>query len=403
MAPDEVLVSSGLAERLLPAAAWPHLRVRWVHGELRFGPLIGVLCNPQWHAKHKRLWLGKQLPALVKLVQAGQREGVLVYVFGLDGVDFAAECVHGYLWTERGWLPARLPLPDAIYDQVVSRKLERSRTYSERRQRLSRLYEQRLFNDGFLDKWQVYEWLHRDPRLRRHLPETVRFVQRQAAVAFLRRHAVTFLKPLHGSLGLGIVRVSHEADGGWRYELQTKRGRVEHRAGSAEAVLDALLPRLRRRPHVLQAGIAVARYQERPFDVRVVLQRDGTGVWRRTKVFARVASPGDFTANLARGGEAFPLAVVLREACEQPALRRSARNRVLRLAQLAAEALEQQSGKSYGELGVDLALDEAGRVWILEVNAKPWKAPDTERGRKDLVDLAFTRPVQYAAFLALQS
>lgn len=37
---------------------------------------------------------------------------------------------------------------------------------------------------------------------------------------------------------------------------------------------------------------------------------------------------------------------------------------------------------------------------FIEVNSKPRKAPRTEKGRQDLVDLAFHRPMEYAIRLA---
>ncbi|MGZ4135856.1 MAG: YheC/YheD family protein, partial [Tumebacillaceae bacterium] len=57
-------------------------------------------------------------------------------------------------------------------------------------------------------------------------------------------------------------------------------------------------------------------------------------------------------------------------------------------------------GGPIGELGLDLGLDESGRIWVIEVNAKPWKKPNIAEGEwKNLALLAFQRPVQFATYL----
>ncbi len=400
--PDRVWVSSGVSQSVFLGLPVDAIRARFQDGMVRFGPTIGILCNPVWNEKRQTLRWTKQLPALEKLVQAGQKLGALVYIFGIQDVDFDRGTVRAFVFQGGSWRPAQMPLPDAIYDQVVSRKLERSKKYQDQRMRLSRMYANRIFNDGFFDKWKVHEWLRNDRQTRGLVPYSEKYTNPRQAAAFLKRYPVTFVKPVHGSLGLGIVRVTREADGTFRYEVRHKSGRTQNKVGTAEAVVDAIRRRLQQTPHLLQEGVPVAQFRGRPFDVRIVLQRDGSGEWKRTKMFVRVARAGEFTANLASGGEAMPLDAVLREAFASEAHRRRIRSQVRRAAGWVASVIENQCGKPLGELGVDLAIDESGKVWVLEVNSKPWKASSTDKGRQDLVDLSFTRPMEYAIRLAQQ-
>ena len=53
----------------------------------------------------------------------------------------------------------------------------------------------------------------------------------------------------------------------------------------------------------------------------------------------------------------------------------------------------------FGELGIDLALDENGAIWFFECNSKPGKDTVVLAGNQEEVDLAFARPLQYAKFL----
>lgn len=397
---DLILVSDTLFARVMHDAS-----PAWVSGEitpngLRLGPTIGILCNPRWNESHGSLRQTKQMPGLKKMVESGTEMGALVYLFGIQGVDFQHRKVRGYVLSKGVWKKAVLPFPDAIYDQILSRKVERDPKYVERRNRLSKIYGKKIFNDGFFDKWQVHDWLTSDRRTRPYVPLTVKYDKSRDIVQFIKQHPVVFLKPIHGSLGLGIVRVTKQPDGAFVYEVKRKDGRVSDRAAAVEGLVESLRNRLKIRAYLIQEGISLALYKNRPFDVRIVMQRDGSGDWKRTKMFARVAKPGDFTSNLSSGGEAVSVDAVLRELYKNEAKRRQCRRLIRKVSLLSSEVIEEQSGKTFGELGVDLGLDDQGHVWVIEVNSKPWKSPTTEKGRQDLVDLAFSRPMTYALRLA---
>lgn len=400
---DSLGVTEALADHLLMTGSTTSLTAGIAGNHVQVGPLIGILCNPVWREGQHTLVRTKQLEALSKLVDAGSKWDATCYLFRMDDIDFKQLTTRAYVKTDSGWRHATFPLPDVIYDQVISRRRERSKAHIEHREQLSSLYGKRIFNDGFFDKWEVHDWIQQDQRLRRHIPHTVRYTQATSSAAFLQRHAVTFLKPVHGSLGLGIVRIARNSDGSFHYDIKReKRAPLHGTAQNAQEVMKVFHSRLNARPYLLQQGISLALYQERPFDIRILLQRDGTGAWCRTKMFARVAKLGDFTSNISGGGEALPVHKVFTEVFDKPGEAKSCQRELVRVSRWVTEAMERASGKVFGEMGLDIGVDSSGRVWVIEVNSKPWKAPYTEKGRQDLVDLSFTRPIEYAVWLTKQ-
>jgi len=398
-----VMVSSRVADALRFRQMPNELPALVMDRRLHIGPTIGVLCNPHWNAQSGTLYTSKQLPALQKLMEAGQEAGALCYLFRVEDVDFTRSIVKAYRWTGEHWVQGTFPLPDVIYDQVVSRKAERDPSLMGKRIALSKRYGAKIFNDGFFDKWQVNEWLTEDAKLRHHVPETKRYTTPQAASLFIGRHAMTYLKPVHGSLGLGIVRMVKQQDGSIAYDLKRKTQPPLHgkSANTVEAVR-TFRKRLKSRPYLMQQGIYLATFKDRPFDIRIIVQRDETGLWRRTKMFARVSKPGDITSNLSSGGEALPVNVVFKEIYKRPDEERKIQRQIRNVTQTITDCLEKESGKPFGELGIDLGVDHTGQIWVIEVNSKPWKSATTERGRQDLVDLAFERPMRYAIYLSKQ-
>lgn len=400
---DQVYMSTGLLGRLHMTEIAAPMVARREKGEFRIGPMVGILCNPRWNSNTAKLAESTQLPALEKLLDAAQQAGVPAFLFRVEDVDFQNLMVKGYFRTSRGFRRRKVPLPDVIYDQLISRKRERTLEHAKLREKLSRLYGNRIFNDGFFDKWQVHEWLSSDKRLTPHIPDTIRYTHSQQAAQFIKRHPTVYMKPVHGSLGLGIVRVMNQPDGSYVHEIKRpNQSPIAGRSSSSSEFVKSFRKRFAGRPYLLQQGIGLATVDGRPFDVRILLQRDGTGEWKRTKSFARLTKAGDITSNLSSGGEALSLHAVLERLFSNARIRNRCKAEVHKVSRLVAEAMEQQSGKTFGELGIDLGIDTNGRVWVIEVNSKPWKSPTTEKGSQEIVDLAFERPIRYALWLSEQ-
>lgn len=400
---DRVVISSAFANELRIKSFAEDLTVRITSSGILLQTVIGILCTPVWQSKAQTLRPSKQLPVLEKLCNAAAKEHAVAFVFSLNDVDLKGMRIKGYRYVSNQWLPQVMPLPNVIYDQVVSRRIERRQETADRRSALSSLYEQALFNDGFLDKWQVHEWLQTDQRTKVLTPETVRFTTVAHAAKFISKYPFVYCKPVHGSLGRGIVRIGKTTDGA--YEYVVSRAKAEALAGKASTALDALKTvrgRLAAQPYVIQQGIALQTYDNRPFDIRIVLQRDGSGRWMRTKTFARVADTGKITSNLSSGGAALPVPTVLSALYTNASQRQRVMTAIRRTSMHLPDVIEAASGKQYGELGIDIGLDTKGNLWIIEVNSKPWKSVETQSGRKDLVELAFARPMKYAVYLAEQ-
>jgi len=400
--PSQVaVISSQFAHELGIRRFVDDLSVTVRQRELQFGTILGILCSPHWNETERTLKPGKQMLVLEKLAQTAARERVLCYAFAITDVDLQQMQVTGYRYHGGQWRKEEFPFPNVVYDQVISRKRERQRNHAKNRGSLLAMYGDCWFNPGFLDKWQVNEWLRQDSRTQRHVPSTIRYTHMDEAVKFLRQYPVIYCKPVHGSLGLGIFRIEQFLDGTCEYQVRQRRAQpVAQRATSARDLFRQLQKRLKGKPYILQQGIGFVQMNQRPFDIRVVMQRDGQGTWKRTKMFARVAEKGQFTANLTTGGEAYSIENVLEPVFANTVQRRKIIQSIRRLSRTVPDVIEEQSGQRFGELGLDLGVDAQGGVWIIEVNSKPWKKTVATRGRQDLVDLAFQRPIQYATYLA---
>ena len=346
--------------------------------------------------------IGKQGPVLYKYLTAAKRYKITACVFDPADVNIDDERLLGYVLStmpagrEMELVRVEIPIPRVIYDQIASRRYENQEHILSVREYLRS--HALVFNDGFFDKWQVHAWLAQEPKLQRYLPDTALLDGTHSLVRFLKEHDVVFVKPINGSLGLGIVKLVHDEQK-IKAVLKTRSGHInENQFSSGEHVYRFYKKRWLRRPHVLQEGLSLITVDERPVDIRVLLQKDRKGLWKKTKMYVRVAAEGEFTSNLTTGGLAVPLSSLF-QTQENMSLEAIERH-IRRLTTQIPLALERASGRLLGELGVDLGVAQNGRLSIIEVNSKPWKAPETVHGSTQLVELSFIRPVRFAIHLA---
>ncbi len=346
--------------------------------------------------------IGKQAAVLHKYLDVAWRLNTTACVFDPIDVNMREHRMMAYMVlahkedgeNELEWV--EVPVPPVIYDQIATRRYE-----NEPHVVLIREYlrtHATVFNDGFFDKWQVQSWLSTEKALAGFLPDTTLLDGSKTLTRFLYAHNTVFVKPIHGSLGIGIIKLVHE-EGKILAILRTRTGHVKQRSFShARAVYQFYRKRWLRNPHVLQEGLSLLTVDDRPVDIRVLLQKDRKGRWRKTKVYLRVAAIGEFTSNLTTGGLAIPLStlVLIEQGLSLSRLERQIRL----LATLIPVTLERASGRLLGELGIDLGVAQNGRLSIIEVNSKPWKAPETVHGSTQLVELSFLRPVRFAIHLA---
>ncbi len=395
--PDVVRVSSDLIHALhLPVGEQLSL---YRNGEqIGFGYVFGILANLKTDGDQV---CGSQQKVFRNLLQSAHALQMYGYVFSVAGIDWESQTVLGYrLEDETRWANKRLPLPDVVYDQIISRTYINKSEVAQARERLMRLVASRYFNPGYFDKWQVQRWLKNDRRTAAYMPDAIRFESVEQSAPFLYQYSDVYLKPVHGSLGIGIIRAQRRPDGRVFYQIKKKDGSLRQEySGSVSVFLKKFQVRLKKGPYMIQRTLRLKNWQGRPFDIRILLQKDGTGSWQRTKMFCRIAQHGQITSNLSSGGDALAVKQLLKDMYDGILVRKIIRQ-LREVAEAIPLAIEQGGIGTVGELGLDLGLDEEGRIWVIEVNAKPWKKPNTEDGEwRDLAQLAFQRPVQYAKYL----
>jgi glutathione synthase/RimK-type ligase-like ATP-grasp enzyme len=189
------------------------------------------------------------------------------------------------------------------------------------------------------------------------------------------KYATVFLKPVRGSLGKGIIRVSRSEQGGYQALYATAGGTRRQHFPTLLKLFGSISGKMKTVRYQIQQGLQLIDVNGRPVDFRALVQKNENGDWAVTSIVARIAGTHHFVSNLARGGT---LSTV-REAIAKSNLPAAgdAPARLHRAALDIAKAIDANIPAHFGELGIDLALDTSSRVWLLEVNSKPSKNDNT--------------------------
>lgn len=333
---------------------------------LELGPVIAVVTEFDHHVHP--LSLGNIDSFCRELASCCNEKGIFFYVFSLS--DYQNENMKGFILDNNEWQQCNVPYPSVVHNRIHSRILEHSHRFLEMTADFIR-FNVPYFNDRFLNKWEVHQILNAAPHLVPFIPKTELLESRTVLENMLELYPSVFLKPINGSQGNRIFKICHASEG-FELDYSTFSGHLLRDYISFHDLFQSLLPRIRKEGFIVQEGIDLLTYENRPMDFRFLCHKQNFHQWKISSAVARVSAENQFVANLARGGSLFSIKDALSSSFEQSEAVHI-RKLLNELSIEIAEALSIYNSGHYGEFGIDLAIDSSGHPWIIEVNTKPSK------------------------------
>lgn len=216
-------------------------------------------------------------------------------------------------------------------------------------------------------KWDIYRVLKENKELRPYLPKT-RLFSKQNVDTFLNRYHKVILKPIHGRLGYGVIKLSMLPKGKYKLEFEDYYAVLP----TKHQMHKALIEKIGKEKYIIQQYIPLAKINKQPIDIRVMLQRSATPewtIWTITGKAAKIASPGYVITNSAT--KVLPV----KEAIMRSNIKKKTPNKttseINRVSLRTVEQLFSYSTKNYSAIGLDIGVDKKGNIWIIEANLKP--------------------------------
>ncbi|GIP38266.1 endospore coat-associated protein YheD [Paenibacillus sp. J31TS4] len=337
----------------------------------------------------------------IDLIRTGREMGVFVVVATVRDIKLANRRINCYLYhpETKTWSQRLLPLPRVFYNRIPSRKDELQPEVQQTIRSLLRHPQTNLFNPYFFNKVSLFEWITKAKETRKFVPATKKLDSLKDLQTALRNHDTIYLKPARGKAGSGIMRIEKTNTGGkpsFRISMQNDNRALVTQQGTLSGLWEQLKETIKTEDYILQQGIALASHQNRPFDLRVLMQKNGQGNWTLTGIGARVAGKRSITTHVPRGGSIDEPGRLLAASFgkDQAAV---LLRRVKRAAGRIAKQIEKASGHPLGEMSMDLGIDTAGHIWFFEANSRPMKFDEPDIRQRSLEHI-----IQYALYLSRQ-
>jgi hypothetical protein len=370
----------------------PSLSTRLISGlpvvTFQTTPLIGILA-----ADGNKRFLGNQ-ENFADLIRMGWTQGEQIVVLTPKGIRDNYWC-SGFTLDKHSkqnrWLRALFPLPPVIYNRIPNRKIEKKPFVQMIIQKLLKADHVHIFNPSFFDKWTFFQHMQESEKLKSLLPETTRLDSPETLSHFLKQHQDLYLKPIEGKAGIGMMRLRIIPQG---FELihqtpKEKKKRILRRFSTCYQLIHRLT---QQKPYLIQQTIPLATYQEQPFDIRMLLQKDEKGTWQITGTGIRVAGKEAISTHVPMGGRIvqFNEAISAAFGDHSKAIGEKLEQTGLEI----AKWLEQKQGYLLGEMSLDLGIESNQRIWVFEANAKPQKFDEPDIRKRSLIRL-----IQYARYV----
>jgi len=337
---------------------------------IKVGPVVGVLIAGKENTGSPPV--ARRARIYRELSQNAAQKNIFMYFFQAHEVDWNHQKVRGLIYDSSlkngKWRKADFFLPDIIYNRISFRHKEDTEAVQEfmLKARHTNIY---LFNSRFLNKWEVHQSLVNHPKTREFSIETDCY-SNEALTKYLNKYNEFFIKPVANSIGKGIIKV-----------ISTRTDRIEYfRLGRSpnwqicrsQAELYTRLSIPLGEKYILQKGISLASIDNRIFDIRAQVQKDGQGIWQFTGAAVRLAASGKFVTHVPNGGSKRDYYLTIKEVFgSSSSVMQELDKQLKTICHTVPQILEDSLGINLAVLSIDIGIDRDGRMWIIEVNSKP--------------------------------
>jgi hypothetical protein len=323
---------------------------------LHLGPVIGFIAK-----KNKNNLTKSALESYQSRLEQYDKIGGLLFICTSDRIDTANESIQGYYYNPEGktvetrWINGTFPYPDSMFKKIrIPSNIERD---------LRIKLGNKLFNTNFFNKLQFWQICESTERIKSFIPQTSLFRQKWDLQDMLSKFGMVYLKPIQGKKGEGIYMVKKEVDQliltNYKKEKQTFRTINE-----LKAYLDK---HIRNEDYILQQGIATI-YKNKQVDFRLYMQKNVNGTWVCQGSVGRVAQEESIVTNLKQIAHISTGEKVIRIVFQVDSEKaKQIMNGAIVACKEVCNVLDQKLGH-FGDVAIDLIIDNEYKPWILEVN-----------------------------------
>lgn len=327
--------------------------------------------------------------------QTAKRIGITPCYFKLFQIKPNQDTIDAYVLGEDGYFLMNVPSPKVIYTRVLD-YLPSSKKH------IRSLQESgiKVFNvpNYDVEKYTIHQILYRDPSLRPYLPHT-ELLTPETLHMMMQKYDKLFLKPNYGECGQGAMKLEKNRDG-WVLSYKIKGSLVLKKRFFKHTPSKIIFSRMEKTQYLIQEYIPLAKYYNKPFDMRVAAQKDEHGIFQVSAIMCKVAGSDDYLTNGAHGGKTYRLAEIA-EFTNPSIPYEVLESKITSFGIYIAEYMNTVY-PHIADLGFDIGVTKKGKPYFVECNfISDYVGGLIKNGEilhKDFLPI-FSTPIEYAGYL----
>jgi hypothetical protein len=314
------------------------------------------------------LRLTQETEYFTEIAKRGHSYNIQVVRFTPTDINPSTELVTGLAFDHetQEWKSNSFPIPSFIYDRCFYNRSETARKANPIVDWLKKRPQTLFLGYGLPNKLQTYSILIRDKAVSPYIPASEEATADNVWKTLVIKKEL-IMKPTQGSQGNGLCYVSYGKNEIQVHLYQAKETKTFHFYTQNE--FSAWLTKLLcHQSYIKQSFLSIQDRYGRPFDIRILLQKNGQGKWEEAGRGVRVGNKQSLVSNLNAGSQAISYntwkqAYPYREIA-------LLEDEISTLVQAVPAALEKELPPLF-ELGLDISFDRNRAVWLLDINSKP--------------------------------
>ncbi len=361
---------------------------------LQLGPVLGVFLNTKYIAEIEAI---RSVSFLHNHMVAANATHCMTYFFSINHIDWINKKIKGY-WLDldkNEWKQQPFPFPDVLYDRGATFDPEQKLLVKHIREQFRSDPTITFINSkDYLGKWQLAKRLAKHSTIQPYLPETIEYKEFNDVLTMMNKHGFIFIKSFYGSRGREVMSIEKQADN--YVVVYYDDGLVRKVFKEIEEIKALVQQYTEEKRFVVQRGINVVKYNDCHFDTRVLMHKNGVGNWSVSYNRVSIAKK-DASITTINSSEL----IEYHDFYEKMKMKTNnfpTDDEVRKVSIDIAHCIDAEFG-SFAEIGMDIIIDEQGRIWFIEANSKPEKYPGATFQYSDVAEIPFISIFEYTKYL----
>lgn len=349
-------------------------------------PKVGILLDAEiWRKIRKRDTCYERIRFYNR---AAEKLGLTPFYMTVHHLSLPKRLAKGYIWSKGRFSLKTRPIPSVIHNRTIPTSRKEAQLVNKLATKSYIFNQQNRYS-----KYKIHRLLKRNPYVRTYLPVTYPYTSGHLK-RMLDRYPQLYIKPQSGSVGQGILKLSKINPN--HYKLQLPDRKLDNK--SKKTVIQKIGSVVGRRGYIIQQGILLATYKGNPYDIRVSVQRNGSGEWQITGMVGKAARKGKHVTNVAQGGKVYPCSLLFRGSGFDPA---QMKQRVGQLALAIAGHLGKQL-PHLADIGLDIGVDRQGKPYFIEMNGRDQRYSFGKGNMSETWYKTYETPLKYAKYALIK-